>query len=78
METKILIGIVLITTLIVSIGIVVARGTSGNENEDTMEGMMNDMDEDMIEEMEKMMEDEEFRDEMLEHMGDCPMMKRFS
>lgn len=93
MERKILFGIIAIV-LIAGIGIVVAHTTSDNEDERVMSGMeemmdsedmtgmmsmMNNMDmNEMNEMMEEMMNDEEFREEMIEHMKDCPMMKRFN
>ena len=93
MQTKILIGILLIISLIAGIGIAIAHGTNTNNNDNAsnsiegmeemmksmmnnedgnmpMIGMMSNMDE---ESMEQMMDDEEMRGEMLEHMKSCPM-----
>lgn len=63
----------------------VMSGMQGMVDSEDMKGMMSmmnsmntdDMNE-MHEMMEEMMNDEEFREEMLEHMKDCPMMKRFN
>ena len=100
MQTKILIGILLIISLIVGIGIVFAHGNGESESntsnsmEEMMEsmmddedgdmpmrgmmGMMSNIDEESMEEMmESMMDDEEMKKEMLEHLENCPMMKRF-
>ena len=96
METKKLIGILLMISLIVGTGIVVAHGNENNNEDESditgMMSMMNNMDNEMMESMmgnmdeesmeamygmmEEMMDNEEFRDEMLEHMKACPMMKR--
>lgn len=91
METKILIGILLIASLIIGIGIVVAHGNENKDDSETevmhndmgemheiMESMMGGMHEEMMEEMEEIMNNELLREEMLEHMKDCPMMKPYA
>jgi len=46
-------------------------------DESGMMGMMMENMDEMHEQMEEMMSDEGMREEMLEHMKNCPMMKRF-
>lgn len=88
---NLLIGSLLIAGLVIGIGIVMAHGNGDkNDNEaeamhssmgemhEMMESMMGSMNEQMMGNMDEMMEDEEFREEMLEHMKDCPMMKKNS
>ena len=113
MDTKILIGILLLIGII-GVGIAVAHGNNKNSDDsgmsdmaEMMEEMMNGNDsgnmmgmmmgnmeqmheetseskdsdgaqKSMISDMEEIMDDEEFREEMLEHTESCPMMKRLN
>ncbi len=83
MEAKILIGALLLTGLMVGIGIAVAHDTNENESgsntmAEIMNEMMGDMHEETLGEMGEMMNNESLIDEMIEHMGGCPMMRNFN
>ncbi len=69
METKILVGVLLAIGLIGSIGIGIGEAHGADESE------QDDYDNIMAEMMGEMMNDEDFRNEMIEHMEGCPMMK---
>lgn len=87
MKAKILTGILLTIGLIASIGITEAHGNenkSGHTMIESVEGetsvdmpmmdeMMTGMQEETIKEMQEMMNNEEFRNEMVEHMKNCPV-----